>query len=166
MPTGRGVTLIIHGRRGVGKMCKFRPHPETTQCYLTIIIHYAKVQHKSQRKLEAIKSTKLHIEQLACSILHIIILHCTFQSDNRSRLIICPPPGPTFNSTIFPRFFGYAAILPSVMVTMMDPRLQCRQFDSRPSRFHLTTFHKRPPVTPISVNPYRSKGGDALRLGR
>ena len=41
------------------------------------------------------------------------------------------------------------------------------QFDSRPFSFHLgQVVHTRVPLSPSSMIWYRSRGGDALQLGR
>jgi len=57
-----------------------------------------------------------------------------------------------------------------VMVMTLDSRLKRSLFDSRPFGFQVTTLGKlfthNVPLSPISVNWYRSEVDDALWLGR
>ena len=56
-----------------------------------------------------------------------------------------------------------------VMVMTLDSRLKGSRFDSQPSHFQLTILRKlftHMLPSPNRINWYRSKGNDALQLGR
>jgi len=52
-----------------------------------------------------------------------------------------------------------------LVVSWLDMRLKGCGFESRPFRFG-QVVHTHVPLSPSSISWYRSRGGDALRLGR